>query len=340
MAPRGSPRLRSKLDDWKYGEVDGTSNDSNGIAVELVGFNKDVLELGCTAGHVTKAMRRQGCRVIGVEVDPEAAVQAREYADDVLVCDLEELEWVDKLRPGQFDVVLAGDVLERLADPLRVLQACRALLKPDGELVVSLANIAHADIRLSLLQGEFAYRPFGLLDESHLRFFTVASGAQMLRRAGFLPIELRRVVVPVFESELRVDRTAVGEEVLATVMADIEAETYQMVFRAALDNGDESLRGLADRCRQLDEELRQERAANAVLRAQLSSTEAERSAAVAEIDAQRAELESQLAAAQVAADVERCRAEQAENLAERILQIRTLRVLAPARRLYASLFRR
>jgi 2-polyprenyl-3-methyl-5-hydroxy-6-metoxy-1,4-benzoquinol methylase len=296
----------AKDTDWNYNEIDpALPNSSHSFALALVGHNKRVLELGCAGGHVTRALNKQGCRVTGIEIDPEAAMRARAYADEVLTADLGDLSWADKVEPEEFDVVLAADVLEHLSDPVRVLRASRSVLKPTGSLVVSLPNIAHADVRVALLQGGFDYRPWGLLDDSHLRFFTKQTAVELLRRAGFVPTETRRVVVPVFNSEIEVDRDAIVPEVLDMILQDPEAETYQFVIAAALDSGDVSVRELSERFVALDEELILERTKTAVLESQVH------------------ELRHRLGAA--------------EEQWDRLMRTKTFRYLAPLRRMYGML---
>jgi 2-polyprenyl-3-methyl-5-hydroxy-6-metoxy-1,4-benzoquinol methylase len=304
---RGASALHpTKNTDWNYNEIDTAApNSSHSLALAMVGYNQKVLELGCAGGHVTRALNKQACRVTGIEIDPESAMRASAFAEDVLTADLCDLSWADKLEPQQFDVVLAGDVLEHLTDPLRVLRACRGVLKPDGRLVVSLPNIAHADARLALLQGRFEYRPWGLLDDSHLRFYTKETADQLLRDAGFVPVETNRVIVPVFDSEVELDRDAVSDSVLRQVLQDPEAETYQFVISAALDTGDVAVRGLSARNAELDEQLMLERTKSAVLESQVH------------------ELRSRLG--------------HAEAQWNELLGTRTFRYLAPLRRLYGEL---
>jgi 2-polyprenyl-3-methyl-5-hydroxy-6-metoxy-1,4-benzoquinol methylase len=230
------------------------ANDSRAIALRLVGGNKRVLEFGCSSGRVTAALVERGCQVTGIEIDNDAAERARAHAEEVVVLDLDYDEFEAKL-VGQWEVALFGDVLEHLRDPLRVLRATRQLLEPQGTIVLSVPNIAHADIRLSLLNGQFPYGPYGLLDRTHLRFFTRDTLKQLLNDAGFVPIEIQRVIVPAFESELRLRRADFPRPVVDAVLADPEAEAYQYVVRAVFDNGDAVVRDLAEQCQRLEQEL-------------------------------------------------------------------------------------
>jgi 2-polyprenyl-3-methyl-5-hydroxy-6-metoxy-1,4-benzoquinol methylase len=216
-------------------------------ALDLVGHNRRVFELGCATGQFTRVLAARGCSVVGIEVDAAAARLAEPHAEEVLVADLDVDDWVAKLSGRTFDVVLLGDVLEHLRDPLALLRATRPLLAPGGYVVVSLPNVAHVDLRLSLLAGRFDYRDSGLLDRTHLRFFTRASAERLLLEAGFVALELRRVSIPAFAGELGVDPAEVPEGVLDAVRVDPESETYQFVFRAVPDDGDAALAALAAR---------------------------------------------------------------------------------------------
>src|SRR6202011_5021117 len=140
-------------------------------------------------------------------------------------------------------------------DPLRVLPAARQLLESQGTVVLSVPNVAHADVRLALLKGTFPYRPYGLLDQTHLRFFTRESITNLLADAGFVATEVQRMIVPAFTSELKLDRGDFPPAVVDLVLADPEAEVYQFVVRAVLDTGDVAVTELAATTRRLEQEL-------------------------------------------------------------------------------------
>jgi 2-polyprenyl-3-methyl-5-hydroxy-6-metoxy-1,4-benzoquinol methylase len=222
----------------KYdGTVDlSNRNNSHVFAVEMIGGNKRVLEFGCASGFVSRALRDRGCRVVGVEIDPEFASQAKEFCDDVVIGDAETLDLESILEGQQFDVAVFGDVLEHMHDPLQILRRTRQWLVPEGYVVASLPNIAHGAVRLALLQGRFDYTPEGLLDETHVRFFTHDTIKDLFHQAGFVVVETRRTHVGVFESEIALQRDDFDAELLAEVEADPEATTYQYVVKALVDN--------------------------------------------------------------------------------------------------------
>lgn len=160
-------------------------NDAHGISLQLVGRDKRVLELGAASGHVTRALKQLGNEVTAIERDGRFAELLSSIADAVHITDLDWLDLRTLLEGQTFDVVLAGDVLEHCSRPDLVLLQCHHLLRPDGCVVVSLPNVAHADVRLALLTGKFEYRPTGLLDQTHLRFFTRETIERFVSGCGF-----------------------------------------------------------------------------------------------------------------------------------------------------------
>jgi SAM-dependent methyltransferase len=144
-----------------------------------------VLELGCGRGDTLAYLKREGrCEWAGgVELFPEAAAVARDRLDWLLEGDVERLEL--DLEAGSLDVVLCLDVLEHLVDPWRMLRRLTALLRPGGAIVASIPNVRHARVVIPLLfGGSFQYANQGLLDRTHLRFFTRRSAIELLECGG------------------------------------------------------------------------------------------------------------------------------------------------------------
>jgi 2-polyprenyl-3-methyl-5-hydroxy-6-metoxy-1,4-benzoquinol methylase/glycosyltransferase involved in cell wall biosynthesis len=160
-------------------------NTSHAQLVLLTGTDKRVLEVGPASGYVSEALKRRGCTVVGLELDPMAAVQAGEFCDRIIVGDIERLDLGDVLGAERFDVIMFGDVLEHLVDPWRILREIRQFLEPGGSIVASVPNVAHLSLRLSLLAGRFTYSETGLLDRTHLRFFTRSSLESLFASAGY-----------------------------------------------------------------------------------------------------------------------------------------------------------
>lgn len=208
-------------------------NTSHALLVQLVGRDKRVLDVGCAGGHLGRALQVQGCRVAGVESDPEAAEAAAQVlADGVVSGDVTELDLVGHFGKERFDVVVFGDVLEHLADPVAALRDVSPLLVDTGFVVASIPNVAHGAIRLALMQGRFDYTPLGLLDATHLRFFTRGSVHQTFRDAGLQPVEMRRTTAGLFDTEVPLRREDFDEAVIEAVECDPDATTYQFVVKA------------------------------------------------------------------------------------------------------------
>jgi methionine biosynthesis protein MetW len=143
-----------------------------------------VLDVGCATGYLAEALTERGCRVVGVEADPDAAAQARERCELVVVGDAEDPEVRADL-PGDMDVLVLADVLEHLRDPWAALTDLRTHLAPGGRAIVSVPNTGHWTARRAFLRGRFPYAEHGLFDRTHLRFFTRASARELADRAGF-----------------------------------------------------------------------------------------------------------------------------------------------------------
>ncbi|HKZ15605.1 MAG TPA: methyltransferase domain-containing protein [Solirubrobacterales bacterium] len=145
-----------------------------------------VLDVGCGAGALGAALREErGIEVMGLELSKEAAAHAGERLDAVVEADLDQLEELPFER-GSFDAMIFGDVLEHLRDPHRLLRLLRPWLADDGALVCSIPNVAHWSVVLPLLtQDRWPYADAGLLDRTHVHFFTVTEAELMLRECGF-----------------------------------------------------------------------------------------------------------------------------------------------------------
>jgi 2-polyprenyl-3-methyl-5-hydroxy-6-metoxy-1,4-benzoquinol methylase len=244
-------------------------NNCHAYLLSWVGYNKSVLEVGCSSGYLTKIMSERGCDVIGIEIDPEVASVAEEWAERVVVGNIDDGDVWNYVKDESFDVVLLGDILEHLHDPLDSLRQAVKKLKPSGYVITSLPNVAHGDVRLSLMSGRFPYADTGLLDRSHVRFFTAELARQLHAEAGLRIIDTKRVIVPLFATEIGVKREDVDNLIVDAVLTDPEAETYQFVTKCVRDNGTQMLAELSDRITELTEYVHNEQVRTALLRKRL-----------------------------------------------------------------------
>lgn len=144
-----------------------------------------ILEIGCGTGEFGAAIKRRGdVEIVGVELVEASAALARRHLDQVITADIQSQD-ID-LPAQSFDCLVCNDVLEHLVDPWSVLARLRHFVKPDGWLVTSIPNVRHHKVvRRLLWPGEWRYEDKGVLDRTHLRFFTRASARALVEGAGF-----------------------------------------------------------------------------------------------------------------------------------------------------------
>jgi len=179
----------------KYKDEPWEKTDPKEIVYGLIAPGSFVLDLGCWTGRLGEKLKEEkDCRVVGVDINKEALKIAQKRLDKVWQVDLNEPKnLVAILADNKFDYILAVDVLEHLQNPKELLGeinkvccfAIKKYLKKQGKLIVSLPNVAYYKIRLSLLRGKFGYEDQGILDRTHLRFFTLFSAREMLEGADY-----------------------------------------------------------------------------------------------------------------------------------------------------------
>lgn len=233
-------------------EIDESNdNDSHVLLLRLAGGGRRVLDVGCAAGDLTEALRRRNPVVVGIEKDPGAAAVARAKLVDVVIGDVESMDLVERFGPESFDTIVFGDVLEHLVDPAEALRRVKPLLARRGVVVASVPNVAHGAVRLALLRGAFEYTDVGLLDRTHLRFFTRGSVAELFEAAGFALVEvLETTVPPLAAPDIEITAGEFPPSVLATVEDDPDAHVYQFVVRAVVDDADQAISRLYRRLRE------------------------------------------------------------------------------------------
>ncbi len=159
------------------------------------GNGRRLLDVGAADGFLARRFALQGWRVTAIEQDSGLAAQAKAHCEAVAVCDLNgplpELE-------GRFDAIVYADVLEHLVQPGAVFRQLNRLLTPEGRLFVSMPNVAHLWIRLMLLSGRFDYADRGIMDRTHMRFFTRKTFRTFLEECGMEITSLVPVPAPLF----------------------------------------------------------------------------------------------------------------------------------------------
>lgn len=160
-------------------------NNTHVKIVHFIGDKKDILEVGCASGYLTKYLtNRLKSRVTCVEINPEAARMATPYCERMIVGDVEDERTLAQLA-AEYEVIILADVLEHLRRPEETLLHLKGRLHRDGYLIISTPNIAHWTIRRALLFGRFDYTSRGVLDKTHLHFYTPYSIRALLANCGY-----------------------------------------------------------------------------------------------------------------------------------------------------------
>lgn len=161
----------------------------NEIAPLLPIHFETVLDIGCGRGSTLNWIRHKyaGSRVIGVEIDPVVAETAQETIEEILCLDIETNLAELAQYHGKIDVLLLLDVLEHLRDPWSSIMRLRKLLSPSGIVIASVPNVRNLKVILPLVfSGHWKYQDAGILDRTHLRFFTKSSVLELFERSGYV----------------------------------------------------------------------------------------------------------------------------------------------------------
>ncbi|WP_417458378.1 class I SAM-dependent methyltransferase [Kordiimonas sp.] len=211
------------------------------INQDLLGICPDaekVLEFGCSSGRFMGAYKERVPHAysVGVELFEVAAQEARQTFEKVLIGNAENLDLeTASLEKNYFDLMIYGDVIEHFADPWKAIKYHLEFLKPGGTVCICIPNASHWSMIYELYNGHFRYQDQGLLDRTHLRFFTRSTFMDLLNNAG-LEVELCRSII-VNENKTRrsvanlaklLDKTP--EQVHPARVKDWS--TYQYLFRA------------------------------------------------------------------------------------------------------------
>ena len=186
----GELAFASQAYEWKEGD-----DTSHGVVLGWLAEApaSRVLDLGCSSGELAAQLRKLGHHVTGVDMEELPGV--RESVDEFVQADLSA--GLPAELSGEYEIVLAADVLEHVPSPERLLDEIRGLLAPGGRLVVSIPNFVHWYPRLRVLFGWFDYDRRGILDAGHLRFFTRRSFERLSSNQGFATTRERAVGLPV-----------------------------------------------------------------------------------------------------------------------------------------------
>jgi 2-polyprenyl-3-methyl-5-hydroxy-6-metoxy-1,4-benzoquinol methylase len=212
--------------------------------VRMVGKGKRVLEIGAGPGSITRVLKaHNNCTITALEIDQTAIDKLSPFCSTVYRCDLNGSDWPAIVsEKGLFEVVVAADVLEHLADPLATLRAISLVLEKDGYVVVSLPHVGHNAVIACLLQEDFEYQDWGLLDRTHIRFFGIENIQRLFDDTGFKIVEAEFVVLPPEQTEFADRWLRTSMDLRRTLSQNRFGTVYQVVIKARYDSSPE--RGL------------------------------------------------------------------------------------------------
>lgn len=213
-------------------------NDSRTQMINLIEENKKVLDVGCACGDMGEYLfKNKNCILSGIEYDIQAIDFARQrnVYDSLFQLDLNninDLKLALESFKKSFDYIVCGDILEHLYDPLSITENLKEFLADDGHMVISLPNIAHGSVKLSLLEDDFTYNELGLLDKTHIRFFTRKTILDFLLKARLEIIQTNHVFMP-FETKLESIKVSnFPMEIIELVAQDQNSFIYQYVIKS------------------------------------------------------------------------------------------------------------
>lgn len=213
-------------------ELDMKSENSASIILNMIQPGSTVVEFGCAEGRMTKYMKEiLDCQVYIIEFDEEAFEKAMNYAVDGFRCDIEAFEWVEMFNSVPVDYVIFADVLEHLCNPEQVVERIYSMLPEQGQLLLSVPNLAHSAVILGLMKDRFTYRHEGLLDNTHIHFFTYYSLEEMLANSNFIPVDRSATYILPWNTELRDDLRGISLSVQNELAGKDYGVCYQFVYR-------------------------------------------------------------------------------------------------------------
>ena len=182
---------------FRHYPIKHSKDSSHDYARRLVGSNQEVLDIGCGEGILASEIKQNGNRVTGIDMLPR--VEHETALEQYFSADLDQgiQPVIQALDGKRFDRVLLLDILEHLRHPEVILAECQQVLGPNGQLIVSLPNIANITVRAMLLFGRFNYTERGLLDRTHVRFFTRKTARRMLEENGYTVLREAATVMPI-----------------------------------------------------------------------------------------------------------------------------------------------
>lgn len=221
-------------------KLDMKGDNSLSVILRNIKPESTVLEVGPAHGRMTKHLKEElKCTVDIVEIDEEAGRVAAQWSRNAFLGTEGNIEdvhmWSNILSELVYDYVIFADVLEHLVNPEKVLANSKALLKEGGSVWISIPNVAYNGVIIELMNNQFTYRDIGLLDNTHLRFFTMYSLEKMVKKCGFKIHSEFNLQNKVSLSEFKDAYTKVPPQIASFLKFRPGGEVYQMIWELKVD---------------------------------------------------------------------------------------------------------
>ena len=213
--------------------VDPNSDTAQAAVMRFVGRNRKVIDLGAGPGSLSRPLIDvNACDVSAVEINGECVEILRGFCKDVWQRDLNNNDWNQDIPSAIYDAVVLADVLEHLYDPWKFLECAKVLLNDTGVIVISLPHAAHASILACLINNNFRYSDWGLLDRTHIRFFGMKNIQALIEGAGLVITGFNLILQHPQNTEFSDIWSALSSSIRAKLQALEYSNVYQVVLRA------------------------------------------------------------------------------------------------------------
>ncbi|MDD2390304.1 MAG: glycosyltransferase [Desulfobacterales bacterium] len=219
---------------YKYEQIfDPEANNSPAKIALRIAHGSTVLDLGAGACALGRYLvKDKQCILDGVDIDPYFSIRAASSYRCCQIADLQTIHLSELFPVQTYDYIVCADILEHLNNPAALLSQLPDLLAPEGHILISVPNVAYSGLIAELMAGHFEYRKVGLLDETHVRFFTRDSLEKLLRESGFKPSFFDRVDLDPCQSEFKVFLEQLSGPCRKQLLLSPDALTYQYVIEA------------------------------------------------------------------------------------------------------------
>ncbi len=212
-----------------------------GFANDSISYKSRVLDLGCATGSFGAYLfYKRKCEVVGVDFSKEQLeiCQSRNAYQALYQIDLNNINTELDEYKHYFDTIVITDVIEHLTTPEKLLSKLQYYLKENGNIIISVPNVNHLSVKLSLLLGEFNYQETGILDESHVKFYTARTIIALLNKFNFQITNISVIAKKLLTEDESLDLSLLPEPIIDFVLNTPCAKHYQYAFNVKISDND------------------------------------------------------------------------------------------------------